>query len=140
MEVYSTLSVEVKFDEAGGRLHLVCSRNFNALEFRKSLLAALRFAEAHRVKQWLLDYTAIGTLDDAEENWLHTHLFPRIMMTMGTDNHVAVVLSETCYQALLNEAGLFGLQSYNSFIIINTFCDAERATAWLNGSALPHAS
>lgn len=103
-------------------------------------MAALQFAGEHHVKQWLLDYRAIGALDEVEETWLHTHLFPRIMMTMGTDNYVAIVLSERCYQTLLNEAGLFGLQSFNSFIIINTFSQTSDAVAWLNSSVISHAS
>ncbi|MFD3001016.1 hypothetical protein ACFS7Z_11625 [Pontibacter toksunensis] len=140
MEVYSTDSLVVRYDEAQGRLYLQCNGSFNSTEFRESLLTALEFAGKHQVKQWLLDYRAIGALNDEEETWLHTHLFPRIMMTMGSNNHVAVVLSERCYQALLNEAGLFGMQSYNSFIIINTFSTTSEADAWLGSSVLPHAS
>ncbi|GAB3539075.1 hypothetical protein GCM10027443_35220 [Pontibacter brevis] len=140
MVVYSTDSLEVTFDEAQGRLHLQCFGNFKSREFRDSLLAALQFAEEYHVKQWLLDYRAIGALDEEEETWLHTHLFPRIMMTMGTDNYVAIVLSDRCYQALLDEAGLFGLQSFNSFIIINTFSHTADAAAWLNSSMISHAS
>lgn len=140
MKVYSTNSLEVMSDEAQGRLHLICSGSFSSTDFRDSLLAALQFAGEHHVKQWLLDYTAIGALDETEETWLHTHLFPRIMMTMGTDNYVAIVLSERCYQTLLGDVGLFGLQSCNSFIIINTFPHTEQALVWLNGSAMPHAS
>lgn len=140
MKVYSTKALEVVFDAAQGRLHLACSGRFNSEDFRDSLLAALQFAEEHHAKQWLMDYTAIGNLAETEQNWLHTHLFPRIMMTMGTGNYVAVVLSERCYQTLLSEAGLFGLQSYNSYIIINTFCDANLAIAWLNTSAIQNAS
>ena len=139
MRVYSTESLEVSFNEEQQRLYLQCNGNFDSAEFRSSLLTSLQFAEAHHVKQWLLDYRAIGALDEAEETWLHTHLFPRIMMTMGTDNLVAVVLSEKCYQLLLKEAGLFGLQSYNSFIIMNTFANTTDAAAWLENNALPHA-
>lgn len=140
MKVFGTISMEVLYDEAQKRLQLECSRNFPSKDFRDSLLVALRFAEEHHVKQWLLDYTAIGTLNEKEEKWLHTHLFPRIMMTMGTGNYVAIVLSEKCYQALLREAGVLGLQSYNAYIIINTFSHPDHAVAWLNGSAIPYAS
>ena len=140
MEVYITNSLEVSYDAAQGRLNLQCKGFFNSREFRESLLAGLQFADEHQVKQWLLDYRSIGALNEEEEFWLHTHLFPRIMMTMGTDNHVAIVLSEKCYQTLLREAGLFGLQSYNSFIIINTFSNTSDAVGWLNAIVLPHAS
>jgi len=140
MRVYSTGLLEVLFDTAQGRLHLQCLGKFNSVEFRDSLLAALQFAEENHIKHWLLDFSAIGNLNEAEENWLHTHLFPRIMMTMGTGNHIAIVLSDRSYQALLSEAGLFGLQSYNAFIIINMFAHAAEASAWLNSRAIPHAS
>lgn len=140
MEVYSTSSLTVGFDETQGRLYLQCYKYFNSREFRESLLAALQFAEEYHVKQWLLDYRAIGALDEEEETWLHTHLFPRLMMTMGTDNYVAIVLSERCYQTLLNEAGLFGLQSFNSFIIMNTFSTPADAIAWLDFSMISNAS
>lgn len=140
MEVYSTNSLEVVYDEAQDRLYLECKCFFSSKEFRESLFSALQFAEEHYVKQWLLDYRSIGALNEEEETWLHTHLFPRIMMTMGTDNHVAIVLSERCYQTLLNEAGLLGLQSYNSFIILNTFSNTSDAVGWLSSNVLPHAS
>ncbi|WP_162054763.1 hypothetical protein [Pontibacter pamirensis] len=140
MEVYSTSSVAVKYVQGQGRLYLQCCGNFNSREFRESLLVALQFAADYHVKQWLLDYRAIGALSEEEETWLHTHLFPRIMMTMGTDNYVAVVLAEKCYQALLSEAGLYGLQSFNSFIIMNTFSQTSDAVAWLDSSMISHAS
>ncbi|WP_246000407.1 hypothetical protein [Pontibacter diazotrophicus] len=100
----------------------------------------MQFASDYHVKQWLLDYRAIGALSEEEETWLHTHLYPRIMMTMGTDNYVAIVLSDKCYQALLSEAGLYGLQSFNSFIIMNTFSQTSDAVAWLDSSMISHAS
>lgn len=140
MEVYSTNSVTVKYVQAQGRLLLQCCGHFSSSEFRESLLVALQFASDNHVKQWLLDYRAIGALSEEEETWLHTHLFPRIMMTMGTDNYVAIVLSEKCYQALLSEAGLYGLQSFNSFIIMNTFSQTSDAVAWLDSSMISHAS
>ena len=138
--MFGTNSLKVSYNEAQKRLHLACFGDFPSKDFRNSLLAALQFAEEHHVKHWLLDYTAVGTLNEMDEDWLHTHLFPRIMMTMGTGNYVAIVLSEKCYQALLREAGVLGLQSYNAFIIINTFSHPDLAVAWLDGSAISHAS
>ena len=140
MKVYSASLLEVEFDAAQGRMHLICKSNFRSQDFRDSLLAALQFAEKHHAKQWLIDYTAIGNLEEEEQKWLHTQLFPRMMMTMGTGNYVAVVLSNRSYEALLREAGVLGLQSYNSYIIINTFCDADQATAWLRTAAISNAS
>lgn len=140
MSVYSTDSLKVEYIAAEHRLYLSCNGNFNSTEFRDSLLTSLHFAEANGVKQWLLDYREIGALNETDETWLQSRLFPKIMMTMGTGNYVAVVLSEKCYQSLLNEAGLFGLQSYNSFIIMNTFSNPADAAAWLDIQAIPRAS
>lgn len=138
--MHSTKSLEVVFDEAQRRLQLICDGDFSSGEFRDILLSALHFAEEHHIKQWLLDCSAIGSLNEEAETWLDNHLFPRIMMTMGTENYIAIVLSEKCYQALLKEAGVYGLQSYNSYIIINTFSRTDEAIAWLNGRAIPQAS
>ena len=140
MRVYSTDSLKVDYIAEEHRLYLFCNGNFDSTEFKDSLLTSLQFAEVNNVKQWLLDYSEIGALNETDETWLQSHLFPRIMMTMGTGNHVAVVLSEKCYQALLHEAGLFGLQSYNSFIIMNTFANPADAAAWLNTQSIPRAS
>jgi hypothetical protein len=140
MRVYSTDSLKVEFIAEEQRLYLFCNGNFNSTEFRDSLLASLQFAESNSIKQWLLDYREIGALNETDETWIQSHLFPRIMMTMGTGNYVAIVLSEKCYQALLKEAGLFGMQSYNSFIIMNTFSNPADAAAWLETQSISRAS
>ncbi|WP_245539609.1 hypothetical protein [Pontibacter roseus] len=96
-------------------------------------MLALEYARRHRVKQWLLDVRQIGELSEEEETWVQLQLFPQIMMYLGADNYIAVVLSERCYAQRVNESGLLGLKSYNSFIIMNTFCHLEDAVAWLDG-------
>lgn len=103
-------------------------------EFKEGLAKAMEFAEENKVKRWLLDCRKIGTLEEREEQWLQSFLFPKMMISLGEDNYVAVVLSDKCYDVLLKEAGKFGLKSYNSFIVINTFCDMQEAIAWLNNS------
>ncbi|MDX5418615.1 MAG: hypothetical protein LPK14_04500 [Hymenobacteraceae bacterium] len=140
MKVHSTGSMEVEVNQAQERLYIQCLSELKSDDFRKCLLVALDYAEEHHVKQWLLDLREVGALDEEEETWLQLHLFPKIMMTLGTDNYVAIVLSEKCYQVLLNEAGKFGLQSYNSFIIINTFCEVAEALDWLDSNTVNKAS
>ncbi|MDX5417924.1 MAG: hypothetical protein LPK09_01820 [Hymenobacteraceae bacterium] len=80
-----------------------------------------------------MDLREIGKLSEAEETWVQVQLFPQIMMHLGMDNYVAVVMDERCYANIVNESGLLGLKSYNSFIIINTFYQMEDAVTWLEG-------
>ncbi|MFD2245171.1 hypothetical protein [Pontibacter ruber] len=131
MEVYKTDSFEVDYDPQE-RLFLQCHAMPDSQEFRRGLLVALEFAKSHQVKQWLLDFREIGELNEQEETWIQVQLFPQIMMSLGMDNYMAVVVSEKCYDYLLKEAGLLGLKSYNSFIIINYFFDLAEASAWLD--------
>lgn len=114
------------------RLLLRCLHTLNSEEFRVGLLRALQYAREHQIKQWLLDLREIGELNEEEETWVQVQLFPQIMMHLGTANYVAFVVDESCYTHLVHESGLLGLKSYNSFIIINTFCDIESALAWLD--------
>lgn len=138
MILYATSSLEITCNRQERRLYLRCLTALSSVEFKQGLEQALYFAEKHQIKQWLLDLHTIGTLNEEEEIWLHQHIFPRIMMNLGTENYVAMVLSEKCYLALLHEAGKFGLQSYNEFIIINSFFDVESAVRWLDKHKLPH--
>jgi hypothetical protein len=131
MEVYKTDSLEVNYN-LQERLFLHCHAIHNSNEFREGLLVALDFARKNQIKQWLLDFREIGELSENEETWIQVQLFPQIMMSLGTDNYMAIVVSENCYQYLLGEAGLLGLKSYNSFIIINYFSDLNEASAWLD--------
>lgn len=115
----------------GDSLVLQCHGIMHTAEFRKGLLQALRFARENHVKKWLLDLRQIGKLREEEETWVQVQLFPQIMMHLGTGNHMAVVVDERCYHDMLDESGLMGLKSYNSFIIINTFCQLQEAFDWL---------
>ncbi len=138
MQVFKSDSLNISYDETQDRLFLQCHGEINSNEFREGHLQALRFAREHQVKQWLLDFREIGQLNDEEETWVQVQLFPQIMMSLGTDNYVAIVVDDSCYQKMLSEAGNYGLQSYNSFIIFNTFNDLEAAKQWLRSHAVPH--
>lgn len=129
MEIYTSDTCVVDF--VAERLELQCNRIMSPAEFREGLLRALRYARERNVKQWLLDLRSIGRLSEEEETWVQVQLFPQIMMHLGTGNHVAVVVDERCYKDMVSESGLLGLKSYNSFIIINTFCNKQEAIDWL---------
>lgn len=115
-----------------GRLVLKCGHGMQSSDFRECLMKALRYAREHAIKQWLFDVRQIGKLSEDEETWVQAQLFPQIMMYLGTDNYVAVVVDEQCYNDMVNDAGPLGLKSYNTFVIINTFCRVEEAQAWLD--------
>jgi hypothetical protein len=133
MEVYRKNSIAIEHGVAEGRLVLRCLHALDSEEFREGLLKALQYARQFHIKQWLLDLREIGKLSEEEETWVQVQLFPQIMMHLGTDNYVAVVVDEGCYESMVVESGLLGLKSYNSFIILNTFSNVEDATAWLDG-------
>ncbi|WP_439883178.1 hypothetical protein ACSX1A_08390 [Pontibacter sp. MBLB2868] len=131
MMLYSTNSLLVNYDAEKECLYLKRNANPRFDEFRQSMEHALLYAEKHHVKKWLFDFTANVSLNEQEEMWLQTSLFPKLMIGLGTANYIAFVLSEFNYQTLLEEAGQYGLKSYNSFIVINTFCQVEEASDWL---------
>ncbi|PRY12376.1 hypothetical protein CLV24_108120 [Pontibacter ummariensis] len=136
MPVIRSNAFAVEFDGVRGQLCLSCWDTPASEELQEGLEKALLYAEKNRVKHWLFDFRAIGTLCEEQEAWLQANFFSRMMKTMGAGNFVATVLSSECYQELLEEAGKAGLRSYNSFIIIHTFCDPVQARDWLNRSVL----
>ena len=131
MLIYHSSSFDVRYDQEQGHLLLTCYSRLQSNEFREGLVSALTYAKESVAKRWLLNFQRIGCMSEEEETWLQCYLFPLIMSTLGTNNYMAVVLSEKCYEALLLEAGKYGLKSYNSFIIMNTFCNTADALAWL---------
>ncbi|RIJ41860.1 hypothetical protein [Pontibacter oryzae] len=140
MKLYKAGTFEVNYNNAHSILTLKCNTDLNVVEFREGVLAALRYAEAFVVKQWVFDFSQIGKLNEKEQVWLGNYLFPRLMMSLGSENYVAMVLSEECYRELLNDSGKDGLHSYNSFILLNTFCVATDAENWLVTQAIHKAS
>src|SRR5690606_36222945 len=111
MLIYNTESFSVKYDSQQNWLHLYCSEKLHAGKFKEGLVSALDYAEQKQLKRWLLDFRVIGSLDEQEEVWLQGYFYPLLMGALGTNNFVAVVVSEKCYDALLLEAGKFGLRS-----------------------------
>ena len=131
MLIYNSDSVKVKYDEVQDVLFLNCLKSFSPEEFKSGMERALQHAYKHTIKRWILNVNNIGVLNEEAEKWLQLNLFPKIMSRLGADNFMAVVLSEHRYKALLSEAGLIGLKSYNSFIRLNTFCKEDDALLWL---------
>ncbi|NDK55463.1 hypothetical protein [Pontibacter fetidus] len=99
-------------------------------EFKEGLMNALDYVRTGRLNFWLFDLRAIDELKEEEETWLQVQFFPQLMM-LGRENYIALVVSEACYERMLQEVGAYGLKSYNSFIIIDTFCHVPEAEAWL---------
>lgn len=131
MNIYNSDSLLIRYEADQNCVKLQAIKTIVFEEFKEGLEAALVFAGKHNIKYWLLDCSKIGTLEEEEELWLQSYLFPKMMITLGEDNYIAVVLSDKCYNNLLNEAGKYGLKSYNTFIVINTFCEMPEAIAWL---------
>jgi hypothetical protein len=136
MTVYNSETLEVVFDVVLKRLFIKCHHNLNSAEFREGHLLALQFAKEHQIKQWQMNYSAIGELSDEDDTWVQTIFFPQLMILLGTNNYIAVILSDKCYYRLFDEVGKYGLKSYNSYIILNTFCDTEAADKWLTKHAI----
>ena len=99
-------------------------------EFKEGLMNALDYVRTERINFWLFDLRTIDELGEDEETWLQVQFFPQLMM-LGQENYIALVVSEICYDRMLQEVGAYGLKSYNSFIIIDTFCHVPEAEAWL---------
>lgn len=137
MEIFSTDFLRVRVDQEGKRICVTCHKPFNSADFRQGLLLALRHATTNGVKQWLLDFRAIGELSEEEDTWIQVQLFPQLMISLGYDNYMAIVVEEGCYTRLLHEFGRLGLKSYNSYIVINTFWEIEQAQLWLDQAASP---
>ncbi|AKD05792.1 hypothetical protein PKOR_17520 [Pontibacter korlensis] len=140
MNVYKSVSLEVSTGESHRRLLLRCRAKLNSIEFREGVVEALQHAEAHQIKQWLLDLREIGELDEEEEEWLQRYLFPCLMSKLGTGNYVAMVLSNRCYRNMEEQSGSFGLESYNEMVIIKVFCHLVDAESWLDGKEASQAS
>lgn len=135
MIIYKSSSFEIRYNSQKELLNLYCYERTTSEDFQKGLENALQFAEQKKLKRWLIDVNEIGALGETEENCLQNYLYPHMMMQLGLQNYMAVVLSEGSYRQLLNEAGKYGLKTYNSFIIINTFCKKQEAVAWLDAAA-----
>ncbi|MBC5991385.1 hypothetical protein [Pontibacter cellulosilyticus] len=131
MFIYFSDSMQVSCDRGKGLLVLTCLKRLRADEFKEGMVRALWYAEKYNIKRWLFDIKLIGALNEEEEAWLQNCLYPKMMSSLGADNYIAFLLSESCYKQLLFEAGETGLKTYNSFIILSMFDTTAKALEWL---------
>ncbi|RAU81936.1 hypothetical protein [Pontibacter arcticus] len=131
---YNAESIEVTCNTEQKRIFIRIISAFTTDDFKRSLLQALECAKANHIKEWLLDFKAIGKLEEEEEAWIYSTFFPQLMIQLGSDNFMAMLLSESCYQHLLAEVGKLGLMSCNTFIKFNNFCEEQEALAWLDAA------
>lgn len=131
MTVYKTDSLVITLHTELKQIWIECLKTLDTEGFKNGLLRALELAKSHDVRQWLIDARKIGELSDAEESWVQINFFPRLMDNRNTC-YMAMVISNNCYDRMLQENGWFGLKSYNSFIKINTFYSLQDAENWLH--------
>ncbi|NEM97833.1 hypothetical protein [Pontibacter burrus] len=129
----------VSLPDSGEWVNVVCTKAPDLESFKEGLLKALEYIREQPVYTWLLDLRAIEGLGEREETWVQVQFFPQLMM-LGHEHYFAIVVSESCYQDLLQDVGIYGLKSYNSFIIINTFCHVADAELWLRNQRLSEVS
>ncbi|MEJ8755470.1 hypothetical protein WG947_00560 [Pontibacter sp. H259] len=131
MVLYSSKAFNVSLPAGKTWICVECKERPGSQSFQSGLLKALEYIKGTPTNSWLLDFREIDWLGEEEETWLQVQFFPQLMM-LGYESYFAVVVSESCYDKLLNEVGAYGLKSYNSFIIINTFCHMQEAEEWLS--------
>ncbi|WP_128396945.1 hypothetical protein [Botryobacter ruber] len=135
MRLYHSETFDISFIEAQNLLHLQCqgdvSSDVSSEECKAGFLLAVQNARKNQVKNWLLDFRLVEQITDETLSWIQVQVFPQLMAYLGPANYLALVVSEPLYQAMLNEYGYAGLQTYNSFIILNIFTAPETAVAWL---------
>lgn len=137
MQLFKAKPISVQLSEDNQRIVVACAYVPDFKVFREAFLKALEFRKTHSIKHWLLDFRKIDELREDEETWLQVQFFPQLMM-LGEENYFAMVVSEKCYERMLRESGAYGLRSYNSFIIINTFCSLDAAENWLREPHINH--
>lgn len=131
MTVYKTNSLVITLNPESKQIWIECLESLDTESFKTGLLKALDLAKLHGVRQWLIDARRIGELSDAEECWVQINFFPQLMDS-ETTCYMAMVISNNCYDRMLQENGWFGLKSYNTFIKINTFYSLQDAENWLH--------
>ncbi len=130
MKLYKTTGFKIDVPGDKPWISIICKATPGFDDFRLGLLQALEHVKHDRRNLWLFDLRKIDALSEEEESWCQAQFFPQLMM-LGQENYIAIVVSEKCYQGMLQEVGLYGLKSYNSFIIIDTFFHIPDAQDWL---------
>ncbi len=131
MLIYQSDIIRVHYQEAKKQIELTCTGNINSKDLKTCYRKALSFAKKNKVKHWLFDFSGHYQLSEEDQKWLDTSFFPNLMIALGPDNYIGMVVPKLTYKRMLEESGFVGLQTYNSFIKMNTFCSSPKATRWL---------
>ncbi|MBC5773220.1 hypothetical protein H8S95_04020 [Pontibacter sp. KCTC 32443] len=130
MILYNSEALSISLPVGNEWVCVECTKQPGYLNFKAGLMKALEYIRTNHINSWLFDFREIGELGEKEETWLQVQFFPQLMM-LGQENYFAILVSESCYNRMLQEAGAYGLKSYNSFIIIDTFYQKKDAEDWL---------
>lgn len=130
MVLYKSDFFSVGLPDGKNWIYVDCKAMPDLEDFKTGLMKALEYVKQHHVNAWLFDLRAIDALSEEEETWCQVQFFPQLMM-LGQENYIALVVSEVCYNRMVQEVGAYGLKSYNSFIIIDTFNSMGDAELWL---------
>ncbi len=139
MIVYQSEIITVQYVENKKQLELTCTGNVSSRDLKSCYRKALSFAKEKQVKHWLFDFSRNYQLTEKDQVWLDTTFFPNLMIALGPNNYIGMVVPKLTYRKMFQEAGLIGMQTYNSFIKLKTFCSSPKATRWLGTqTALNH--
>ena len=131
MMIYQTPIITVQYVEAKKQIELTCTGNISSKDLKSCYRKALVFAKEKKVKRWLFDFSRNYQLTENDQTWLDTSFFPSLMIALGPDNYIGMVVPKLTYRKMFQEAGQIGMQTYNSFIKLKTFCSSPKATRWL---------
>ena len=131
MMIDHTSIITVQYVEAKKQIELTCSGSISSSDLKSCYRKALVFAKEKKVKHWLFDFSRNYELSENDQQWLDTTFFPSLMIALGPDNYIGMVVPKLTYKKMFQEAGQIGMQTYNSFIKLKTFCSSPKATRWL---------
>jgi hypothetical protein len=131
MIIYKSDILSVQYVEAQKQLHLTCTGKVSSRSLKSCYRKALVFAKQNQVKHWLFDFSKNYELSEDDQKWLDTSFFPNLMIALGPNNYIGMVVPKLTYRKLYQEAGQTGMQTYNIFIKLKTFCSSPKATKWL---------
>ena len=129
--IYQSDLLAVQYSEAFKQIMLTCSGSITSRDLKNCYRKALVFAKMRKVKHWLFDFSKNYQLSEKDQRWLDTCFFPNLMIALGPDNYIGMVIPRGNYLRLYQEVGHGGMQTYNSFIKLKTFCSGPKATRWL---------
>ncbi|HSI90329.1 MAG TPA: hypothetical protein VK927_04390, partial [Adhaeribacter sp.] len=128
MLIYQSELLVVHYEEVTKQIQLTCTGNIDSKDLKKCYRRALKFAKDNKVKHWLFDFSRNYDLTEEDQIWLDTTFFPSLMIALGPENYIGMVIPKYNYRQLFKEVGQVGMQTYNSFIKIKTFCSSPKAT------------